>query len=57
MLLVAGTIEGFFSPRHLPPEIRIAFGSITALALVSYFAFAGRLPGRHRFELFHPSEN
>jgi uncharacterized membrane protein SpoIIM required for sporulation len=42
MLLVAGTIEGFFSPRRLPPETRIAFGTVTAIALLAYFGLAGR---------------
>ena len=42
MLLVAGTIEGFFSPLRLPPEIRISFGVLTALGLLAYFGFAGR---------------
>lgn len=42
MLLVAGTIEGYFSPRRLPPETRVAFGSLTAIALVGYFGLAGR---------------
>jgi uncharacterized membrane protein SpoIIM required for sporulation len=42
MLVVAGTIEGFFSPRRLPEDIRLAFGCVTAVALVLYFAGAGR---------------
>jgi uncharacterized membrane protein SpoIIM required for sporulation len=42
MLLVAGTIEGFLSPQRWAPEIRIAIGAVTAVALVYYFAFAGR---------------
>jgi uncharacterized membrane protein SpoIIM required for sporulation len=42
MLVIAGTIEGFFSPLRLSPEVRIAFGAITAVALVLYFGFAGR---------------
>ena len=42
MLVVAGTIEGYFSPRRLPPDIRLAVGAITAIALVAYFGFAGR---------------
>jgi len=41
MLVVAGTIEGFFSPQRLPPEARVAFGAVTAVLLVLYFAFAG----------------
>jgi uncharacterized membrane protein SpoIIM required for sporulation len=42
MLVVAGTIEGFFSPLRLPASIRIAFGLVTAIALTLYFGFAGR---------------
>jgi uncharacterized membrane protein SpoIIM required for sporulation len=43
MLVVAGTIEGFFSPLRLPAEVRIAFGATTGVLLVLYFVFAGRL--------------
>jgi uncharacterized membrane protein SpoIIM required for sporulation len=42
MLVVAGTIEGFFSPLRLPPNTRLAFGCVTAVALVLYFTLAGR---------------
>jgi len=42
MLIVAGTIEGYFSPRRLPPETRIAMGALTTIALLGYFGFAGR---------------
>lgn len=42
MLVVAGTIEGFFSPLRLAASIRIAFGVVTAIALVLYFTGAGR---------------
>lgn len=42
MLVVAGTIEGFYSPLRLPPSARIAFGALTAVALLLYFAFTGR---------------
>ncbi len=44
MLIVAGTIEAFISPRRLPPSMRIEIGLITAIALALYFAFAGRRP-------------
>lgn len=37
MLVVAGTIEGFFSPLRLPPDDRIAFGVVTGLLLLLYF--------------------
>ncbi|MGB6985120.1 MAG: stage II sporulation protein M [Candidatus Aquilonibacter sp.] len=42
MLLVAGTIEGFFSPLRLRAFDRIAVGVVTAIALIGYFGFAGR---------------
>ena len=42
MLVVAGTIEGFYSPLRLPTGGRIAFGAATAVLLVAYFGFAGR---------------
>ncbi len=46
MLVVAGTIEGFFSPLRLPAQDRIAVGALTAVLLVAYFGFAGRAPER-----------
>lgn len=42
MLVVAGTIEGFFSPLRLPPDDRIAFGFATAIGLLLYFGATGR---------------
>ena len=42
MLLVAGTIEGFFSPLRLPASDRIAVGAVTAVLLILYFGLAGR---------------
>ena len=42
MLLVAGTIEGFFSPLRLPASDRIGVGIVTAVALILYFGFTGR---------------
>ncbi|HEX8805926.1 MAG TPA: stage II sporulation protein M [Candidatus Aquilonibacter sp.] len=42
MLLVAGTIEGFFSPLRLPAADRITVGAVTAVLLVAYFGFVGR---------------
>ncbi|GAC1389126.1 MAG: stage II sporulation protein M [Vulcanimicrobiaceae bacterium] len=41
MLLLAGTIEGFFSPLRFSPEIRYAVGALTAIGLVAYFGFCG----------------
>ena len=45
MLVVAGTIEAFVSPRRLPVSVRIAIGLFTALVLVLYFTGAGRRAG------------
>lgn len=42
MLVVAGSIEGFVSPRRVPAELRIAVGLVTALAMLVYFGAAGR---------------
>lgn len=42
MLIVAGTIEGFFSPLRLSADVRIAFGIATAIGLTLYFTRAGR---------------
>jgi uncharacterized membrane protein SpoIIM required for sporulation len=42
MLLIAGTIEGFFSPLRLPASDRIAVGAITTILLLAYFSLAGR---------------
>ncbi len=45
MLVVAGLIEGFYSPSALPDIAKFAFGGATALALVLYFGFAGWTAG------------
>jgi len=42
MLVVAGTIEAFVSPRRLSEITRIVIGLCTALLLFVYFAFAGQ---------------
>ena len=42
MLVVAGLIEGFYSPSALPDAAKFAFGAATAVLLVLYFGFAGR---------------
>lgn len=42
MLVVAGTIEAFVSPRRLPISTREAVGAFTAVLLVLYFGYAGR---------------
>jgi uncharacterized membrane protein SpoIIM required for sporulation len=42
MLVVAGTIEGFFSPLRYPPSARLGVGAVTAVLLILYFSLAGR---------------
>jgi uncharacterized membrane protein SpoIIM required for sporulation len=42
MLLVAGTIEGFFTPLRFSPEVRLAVGAATIVLMIAYFGFAGR---------------
>ncbi len=42
MLVIAGLIEGFISPSQLPREVKFVFAAVFALAMVAYFAFAGR---------------
>lgn len=42
MLVVAGTIEGFYSPLRLPPSARIGVGIVSAVLLTLYFSLAGR---------------
>lgn len=41
MLIVAGTIEGFVSPRRLPESVRVAIGLFAAVLLIFYFTSAG----------------
>ena len=45
LLVVAGTIEGFFSPQRLSIPIRLTFGACTALAL-GYYLIVRRVPSR-----------
>lgn len=42
MLVVAGTIEGFFSPMPIREEIKFTVATCIAALLVSYFLLAGR---------------
>jgi uncharacterized membrane protein SpoIIM required for sporulation len=49
MLVLAAAVEAFWSSRHeIPPEIHYIFGGLVTLALLVYFLFAGRSPGRGR---------
>lgn len=43
MLCAAGIIEGFFSPLRFPADVRASVGVVTGVALILYFAFAGRI--------------
>ena len=42
MLVIAGLIEGFYSPSTLPAAAKFTMGSATAVLMVLYFGFAGR---------------
>ena len=42
MLVVAGLVEGFYSPSALPNTAKFVFGVATAAVMVLYFGFAGR---------------
>jgi uncharacterized membrane protein SpoIIM required for sporulation len=42
MLVVAGSIEGFFSPLRFPPETRLSVGAATIVLMIVYFGFVGR---------------
>ena len=46
MLVVAGLVEGFYSPLQLPAAAKFAFGGATAVLLALYFGFAGRRSAR-----------
>ena len=46
MLVVAGTIEGFFTPLRTSMATRALVGEATAMLLFAYLAFAGREKGR-----------
>jgi uncharacterized membrane protein SpoIIM required for sporulation len=42
MLVIAATIEGFFSPENYPEQVRLLFGGLTAVAMVLYFLIGTR---------------
>lgn len=42
MLVVAGSIEGGFTPQNFSESSRLAFGAGTAVAMLTYFLLAGR---------------
>ena len=37
MLLIAGIIEGFISPAHIPPYIKFTISGLSGLAMIAYF--------------------
>ena len=45
MLVIAGVIEGFYSPSSLPAAAKFTLGSVTAVLMVLYFGLAGRKTG------------
>jgi uncharacterized membrane protein SpoIIM required for sporulation len=42
LLAVAGVIEGFVSPAHLPAGVKFSVALVTGLALYAYLLLAGR---------------
>jgi uncharacterized membrane protein SpoIIM required for sporulation len=46
MLVVAGIIEGFFSPSMLPEKLKLATAALLGIALCGYLLLAGRAVGR-----------
>jgi len=42
MLVVAGSIEAFFTPLRFPPDVRLGVGAATVVLMILYFGFAGR---------------
>ncbi|HSU16904.1 stage II sporulation protein M [Longimicrobium sp.] len=42
MLVIAGIIEGFISPSHLPNAVKLSLAALFATLLVTYLTLAGR---------------
>lgn len=42
LLIVAGTIEGFLTPRGFDPLLKVAFGTAVGLLFLAWVLFAGR---------------
>jgi hypothetical protein len=40
--VIAGTIEGFFSPSLLPVALKFSLAAVLATGLVAYLTLAGR---------------
>ncbi|HEV2859739.1 MAG TPA: stage II sporulation protein M [Pyrinomonadaceae bacterium] len=47
LLAVAGTIEGFISPAHIPPAMKYTVAAVTGLTLYAYLLLAGRGDDAH----------
>jgi len=47
MLLIAGLIEGFISPAHIPPTIKFSISALSALLMTIYFLKPDRTPRRN----------
>ena len=45
LLVIAGLIEGFISPSHLPWQLKAAVGAVSGLLLYGYWLLAGRARG------------
>ena len=45
MLVIAGLIEGFYSPSTLPAVAKFTFGGATGVLMLLYFGLAGRKSG------------
>ncbi|MBU4556390.1 MAG: stage II sporulation protein M [Actinobacteria bacterium] len=44
LFLIAGAIEGFFTPSQVDPLLKLAFGLLMTALLLGYLVFAGRTP-------------
>ena len=42
MLVVAASIEAFFTPLRFPPDVRLSVGAATVIMMIAYFGFVGR---------------
>jgi uncharacterized membrane protein SpoIIM required for sporulation len=47
MLLIAGLIEGFISPAHIPATIKLSISALSALLMTIYFLKPDRTPQRN----------
>lgn len=45
LLVMAGLIEGFFTPANILPETKLVFAGVTAILLFCYLVFPGRRRG------------